>query len=84
MSLTGDELTLNERSYSIKNIKGEYFYLGKLLQRSKSYSPFHDQMSLYNNSFTFEYMPNKNDVPGGVSSYFNYKIFTEVQTNNDN
>ncbi len=34
-SLTGDELTLNDKSYSIKDSNGNDFYLGKLITREK-------------------------------------------------
>jgi len=49
MSLTGDELTLNDKSYSIKDKNGNDFNLGKLIKREKTYSPFHESYSLYNN-----------------------------------
>jgi len=78
MSLTGDELTLNDKSYLIKDKNGNDFTLGKLLKREKTYSPFHETYSLYNNFFEFENMPDKNLVPHGVNSYYNTKMFNEV------
>jgi hypothetical protein len=76
MSLTGDELTLNDKSYSMKYKNGDYFYLGKLLKRGKTYSPFHDSHSLYNNIFVFENMPDKSLVL--YDEYYNKKMFDEV------
>ena len=79
MSLTGDELSLNNKKYCVKDKYGNYFYLGKLLKREKSYSPFHRLCySLYNNIFLFENMPNKNLLPVSVENYYNKKIFFEV------
>jgi len=75
MSLTGDELTLNDKSYSIKDINGIDFNLGKLLKREKTYCLFHQAYSLYSNKFEFENMPNKKIVPSGVNSYHNIKMF---------
>ena len=40
MSLTGDELTLNDKSYSIKDKNGNDFNLGKLLKRAKWCAPY--------------------------------------------
>ena len=78
MSLAGDELTLNDKSYSIKDKNGNDFNLGKLLKREKLYSPFHEAYSSYNNSFKFENMPDKSLVPDGVNGYYNTKMFNEV------
>jgi hypothetical protein len=80
MSLTGDELTLNDKSYSIKDKNGNDFNLGKLLKRDKTYSPFHESYSLYNNIFEFENKPDKSLVPAGVNGYYNTKMFNEVTT----
>jgi hypothetical protein len=80
MSLTGDELTLNDKSYSIKDKNGKDFNLGKLLKREKTYSPFHESYSLYNNVFQFENVPDKSLVPAGVNGYYNIKMFNEVTT----
>lgn len=80
MSLTGDELTLNDKSYSIKDKNGNDFNLGKLLKREKTYSPFHESYSLYNNVFEFENTPDKSLVPAGVNDYYNTKMFNEVTT----
>ena len=78
MSLTGNELTLNDKSYSIKDKNGNDFNLGKLLKREKTYSQFHESQSLYNNIFEFENMPDKSLVPAGVNGYYNTKMFNEV------
>ena len=75
MSLTGNELTLNNKSYSIKDKNGNDFYLGKLLKREKAFSPFQESYSLYNNIFEFENPPDKDFVPAGVNHYYNTKIF---------
>jgi hypothetical protein len=80
MSLTGDELTLNDKSYSIKDKNGNDFNLGKLLKREKEYSSFHETYSSYNNIFEFENMPDKSLVPAGVNGYYNIKMFDEVNT----
>jgi hypothetical protein len=78
MSLTGDELTLNDKSYSITDKNGNEFNLGKLIKREKTYSPFHESYSSYNNIFEFENMPDKSLVPDGVNGYYNTKKFNEV------
>jgi len=78
MSLTGDELTLNEKSYSIKDKNGNDFNLGKLLKRDKTFNPSHDSESLYNDIFVFGNMPDKSLVPAGVTDYYNTKKFNEV------
>jgi hypothetical protein len=78
MSLTGDELTLNDKSYSITDKNGNEFNLGKLIKREKFYSPFHESYSSYNNIFEFENMPDKSLVPNGVTDYYKTKKFTEV------
>jgi len=78
MSLTGDELTLNDKSYSIKDKNGNDFNLGRLLERKKAYSPFHESYSSYNNCFKFENMPPRSLVLGGVDAYYNTKKFNEV------
>lgn len=75
MSLTGNELTLNDKSYSIKDKNGNDFHLGKLLKREKAYSPFHESYSLDNNIFEFENAPDKNLVPAGVNGYCATKMF---------
>jgi hypothetical protein len=78
MSLKGDELTLNDKSYSIKDKNGNDFILGKLIERRKYYSPFHEAYSSYNNIFKFENMPDETLVPGGVDDYYDTPKFTEV------
>jgi len=78
MSLTGDELTINDKSYSIKYKNGNEFILGKLLNRSKFVDPFHGTESSYNNIFKFENTPDKNLVPYGMDSYYSTKMFNEV------
>jgi hypothetical protein len=78
MSLTGDELTLNDKSYSIKDINRNDFNLGKLLIREKLYSQPHEMYSRYNNYFKFENTPDKSLVPAGVNDYYNTKMFNEV------
>jgi len=79
MSLTGDQLTLHDISYSIKDRNGSDFILGKLLKREKAYSPFHESYSLNNNIFVFENMPDEHLFPNGVDGYHNTKIFTIVE-----
>jgi hypothetical protein len=76
MSLTGDELTLNDKSYSMQ-YNGEIFSLGKLLKREKYYSPFHGSYSLYNNIFEFE---NKqgNLAIDNIGMVHNKKMFYET------
>jgi len=78
MSLTGDELTLNDKSYSIKYKNGNDFNLGKLIRREKSYSPFHESYSIYNNIFVFENKPDMSLVPDSVDVFHNKKIFYET------
>lgn len=78
MSLTGNELTINDKSYSIKDKDGKNFILGKLLKREAFCDPFHGSCSSWNNVFVFENMPDKSLVPDGVSSYYNTKKFNEV------
>ena len=80
MDLTGDELTVNDKSYAIKDKNGNNFILGKLLRRDKAYSQFHETHSLYNNSFECENMPDKISLPHGVNNYYNAKMFIEVIT----
>jgi hypothetical protein len=80
MYLTGDQLTLHDKSYSIKDKNGNDFILGKLLKRDKSYSPFHEAYSLNNNTFVFENMPDERLFPNGINGYHNTKIFTIVET----
>ena len=75
MLLTGDQLNINGDSYSIRDKTGEVFFLGKLLKREKSYSPFHEAHSLYNNVFEFEHMPTMN-----VQGYHNTPVFMVVNT----
>lgn len=78
MSLTGDQLTLHDTSYSIKDKNGSDFILGKLLKREKAYCPFHESYSLNNNIFVFENMPDERLFPNGVHGYYNTKIFSIV------
>jgi len=78
MSLTGDELTLNDKSYSIQYNNGEQFNLGKLLKRAKFYSPFHGSYSLYNTIFEFENNPIMDFVPCGIEMFHNKKMFYET------
>jgi hypothetical protein len=75
MSLTGDELTINDKCYLIKDNNGCIFYLGKLLKREKSYSYFYETHSNYNNIFEFENMPDKKLVQN--YEFHNIKIFDE-------
>ncbi len=73
--LTGDELTLNDKSnsikdtYSIKDRNGNDFYLGKLLVREKSYNYWKNRYSIRNNIFQFENMPDRESFkyPLGLS-----------------
>ena len=78
--LTGDELTLNEKSYAIKYKDGTYFNLGKLLKREKFYCPFHGSHSHYNNIFVFENNPDMKLVPDNVNVdiFHNNKLFYET------
>jgi hypothetical protein len=78
MSLTGDELTLNDKSYSIKDKNGNDFNLGRLLERKKAYCHFHGSYSLYNNYFKFENMPPRSLVLCSVDDYHNTKMFNEI------
>jgi hypothetical protein len=78
MSLTGDELTLNNKEYSIKDKNGNIFYLGKLLKREKTYSLYHEKYSINNYRFEFEKMPTKELVPAGINGYANTKMFEEI------
>jgi len=78
MSLTGDELTLNDKSYTIVDKNGNEYNLGKLVKRERFYSPFHESYSLNNNIFEFENMPDKSIVPEGVTGYYNTRKFNEV------
>lgn len=72
--LTGDELNFHA-TYALKERNGNTFYLGKLLERDKSYSPFHGTTSLYNNIFVFENMP---DAKLSIDSHHNNRVFQEV------
>ena len=78
MSLTGDQLTLNHKTYSIKDKDGNDFYLGKLLKREKSYHPYLEMYSQNNADFRFENMPDRTIVPAGVNGYYNKKMFSEA------
>jgi hypothetical protein len=94
MSLTGDELTLNDKSYSIKDRNGNDFYLGKLITREKWFNPSHGSYSNYNDIFQFEnIMPDRESYPLGLyphlggsdaffltSNYYGKKMFDEVAT----
>jgi hypothetical protein len=80
MSLTGDELTVDDESYSILDKNGNAFFLGKLLKREKSFSHFHEAYSSYNNVFIFENMPDRNVVPG-LQEYYDTKKFTRTKAN---
>ena len=78
MSLTGDELTLNDKSYKIKDNYGNYFILGKLITREKSYSPVSDSYSLYNNTFVFENIPEDKNLRATINGSHHVKMFDEV------
>jgi len=75
MSLTGDELTINEKSYTIQYKNGETFFVGKLLKREKFFSPFHGCYSLYNTIFEFEQKPDMNLVLHSLDAFHNQKMF---------
>ena len=57
--LTGDELILNGPEYCTQLKDGTAFVLGKLLVRTKFYSPFHEAFSTFNNVFIFENKPDR-------------------------
>ena len=77
--LTGDELIVNGPSYSIKDINGNDYILGKLQERSKWFSPFHETYSLYNNIFIFENAPDTRLIKLGlINSYHNCKKYSIV------
>jgi len=76
--ITGDNLTINNKCYSIKDDNGKNYYLGKLLKREKLYSKFHDAYSMYNNYFEFENMPKDKKVYQDIHNFHNEKKFTEV------
>ena len=79
-NLTGDELTLNEKTYAIKYKDGTYFNLGKLLKREKFYSPFHESYSHYNKIFVFEKKPDMKLLPDNVTvdTFHNNPLFYET------
>lgn len=81
MSLTGDELTLNDKSYTMKDKNGNDFFLGKLIKREKSYSEPFAMYSEYNNLFKFEHMKEDRDFLSKLDTCYNAKIFDEVEDN---
>jgi hypothetical protein len=83
MSLTGDELTLNDKSYSIKDRNGNDFYLGKLIAREKSYNYYKNRYSIRNNIFQFENMPDKESYkyPLGLSKLPTDRMTRELTQN---
>lgn len=78
MSLTGDELTLNDKSYTMKDRNGNDFFLGKLIKREKSYHPFLQTYSDNNRSFKFEHMLEDRYFYDTLDNCYNKKIFDEV------
>ncbi len=81
--LTGDELTLNDKSYSIKDRNGNDFYLGKLLVREKLFDPWKSRYSIRNNIFQFENMPDRESFkyPLGLSKLPIDTLTTELTQN---
>jgi hypothetical protein len=74
MSLTGNEIILNNESYIIVDLNGIEIYVGKLLERKKTYCYYHGTKSNFNNNFIFEKMPNRNDV-SPMDTWHNSKLF---------
>ena len=73
-ALTGDDLGYS-KTYSVKDSKGELFYLGKLMNRDRFFSPFHGTYSNYNNIFDFE---NKPPVHVVLSETHNKPVYYET------
>ncbi len=81
--LTGDELTLNDKSYSIKDRNGNDYYLGKLIAREKLFNPFKRTYSR-NTFFQFEKIPPDREsfeYPLGLSTLPINRLNTEMTQN---
>jgi hypothetical protein len=75
--LTGNELEIETKSYSIKDKNDNDFFLGKLLRREKFTCPFNG-VPLDHNVFIFEHNPSSDIVSTVV--YPTTKMFSEVKT----
>lgn len=74
MSLTGDELTINNESYIIIDKNGIEVYLGKLLELKQTYCYYNGCKSNFNNQFVFEKNLIYNDV-SPIDTWHNTKLF---------
>lgn len=77
MSFTGDELTINDQEYMMKLNDGQYFCVGKLMDRRKSYNKTLEQYSSTNNIFIFEHNPPINNSKTMFLWHY-YKLFKPV------
>ena len=77
MSFTGDELSLNDQAYLMKLNDGKYFYVGKLMDRRKSYDKILEHYSYTNNIFIFEHNPPA-DNSKKMFLWHYYKLFKPV------
>ena len=75
--LTGEELNFDD-TYQLKERNGKTFYLGKLLNREKSYDQFHGTTALYNNVFKFQHMPDRKLLEHPINSHNNDRVFQVV------
>lgn len=76
MSFTGDELKIQDKSYTIIYKDGTLFVLGKLLEREKTFDAFHGSYSSYYNHFRFENNPDMKQLNTPMSSFHASKIFS--------
>ena len=74
-TFTGDMLTMNDKEYAVKYNDGSIFVLGKLLTRTKFYSPYHEAVSSFNNVFVFEHKPNRSMLPYSEPTWHNTSMF---------
>ena len=73
--IRGDELNILGESYCTKYKDGKTFDLGRLLTRTKFYSPFHEAYSAYNNVFVFEHKPDKTQMVYPEDNWHNTPLF---------
>ena len=82
--LTGDELKINDKNYSVKDKNGNFFYLGKLIKKSKRFHPNNpDMKSKHDAIYEFQYMPSYKNMISDVFQtsmdiFYCSKIFYEI------
>jgi hypothetical protein len=80
-NLTGEELEINNKSYLIKLKNGVEFNVGKLLERTAVFCPFHGIQSNYNSFYVFEHNPENTCLFPTFSEISLCKLFKEVKNN---